>query len=302
MTQPWIEDARRLLIDRHHARSGWGYSPESAAYVEPTALAAMALLALGLDQSSTAAARSAARWLAKIQQPDGSLGISAELDVPRWGTAWAILLWRAAGGWQAECDAAAQWLLKTVGKKLPRQPVALLGHDPSISGWPWVEGTHSWLEPTVLSVLALRCLGRDHNDRVRDGLRLIRDRALNAGGWNYGNKSSFGHELRPEPAPTGLAILALTGTGEGEALIERGCRYLQESLPRIRAPRSLAWGLLGLTAVGRRPEVADAWLEESFLHAVRGTIRSDETALLLLAAESRSLELLGIAAHEEAAS
>ena len=38
---------------------------------------------------------------------------------------------------------------------------------------------------------------------------MIIDRALPHGGWNYGNKVVFGHELRPQPGPTGMALLAL---------------------------------------------------------------------------------------------
>ena len=36
-----------------------------------------------------------------------------------------------------------------------------LGHDSTLIGWPWVEGTHSWIEPTAWAVLALKSVGTE---------------------------------------------------------------------------------------------------------------------------------------------
>src|SRR5262249_12865366 len=139
-----------------------------------------------------------------------------------------------------------------------------IGHDTTIVGWPWVSGTHSWVEPTAAAILALRKEGHGAHPRVRDGLRLLRDRAIVTGGWNYGNSSAFGHDLRPQPGPTGLALLALAGIERRNGLVERALGYLQASLPATRAPQSLCWGVLGLRAWGCCPATADDWLREAF--------------------------------------
>ena len=106
-----------------------------------------------------------------------------------------------------------RWLLDQGGVAIPNlaAPERTVGHDTAIVGWPWVADTHSWLEPTAVAILALRREGKVDHPRVREGLRLIRDRAIPTGGWNYGNNIAFGRDLRPQPAPTGIALLALAG-------------------------------------------------------------------------------------------
>jgi hypothetical protein len=169
----------------------------------------------------------------------------------------------------------------------------IVGHDTSLIGWSWVADTHSWLEPTAVTVLAMRRDGKADHPRVRAGLRLIRDRALAAGGWNYGNSRLFGRNLRPQPAPTGLALLSLAGVDSRTEIVERAIRYLQGALPETRATQSLCWGVLGLRAWGCRPEAADGWLEEACEQALRRNGLASRSSHLLLAVGDRSLELLG---------
>ena len=87
------------------------------------------------------------------------------------------------------------------------------GHTPGSSRRPW----RCW--PCVAR-------GWATHPRVVEGYRLIRDRAIVTGGWNYGNKSAFGHPLRPQPAPTGLALLALAGRDERTPIVDGAIRYL----------------------------------------------------------------------------
>ena len=75
-------------------------------------------------------------------------------------------------------------------------------------------------------------LGLADHPRVKAGIKLILDRALDAGGWNYGNKSVFGTELRPQPGPTGLALLALAAGGDRSAAVARGAGLPARTLPR----------------------------------------------------------------------
>ena len=202
---------------------------------------------------------------------------------------YALLLWQALGSHEGHRRRAVAWILAQEGRRIPKSddPDHIVGHDTTLAGWPWVAGTHSWLEPTVLALLALRRAGRAADPRVVEGYRLVRDRAIETGGWNYGNKSAFGHALRPQPAPTGLALLALAHRDGRTEIVARAIRYLHETLPGVRASASLGWGLLGLRAWQRTPEAAPAWLAEAYHRATGRPDAAPEAgdALLLAAGD-----------------
>ena len=274
--------------------SAWGYARGLSPCVEPTALATMALLADpdGAGDQAIAAAGTAADWLAGIQRQDGSLGVSAALAQPGWGTSYGLLAWAALGGFDAQRAKAAAWLIHQEGLAIPREegPRSVHGHDTTLVGWPWVGGTHSWVEPTALAILALRRQGLSGHARAREGLRVLRDRAIVTGGWNCGNKATYGRVLRPQPATTGIALLALAGSDPRGEIVERALAYLRGTLPGVRAAESLAWGLLGLRAWDERIDGFKTQLEEAFRRVVGRPDAAPRLALLLLAAGERSLE------------
>ena len=59
--------------------------------------------------------------------------------------------------------------------------------------------------------------------------------------------------------------------------------YLTQELPRIRAPLSLAWGLIGLASWGALPREAENWLTECAHPNTPQKPGPCEDALLLLA-------------------
>ena len=264
------------------------------AYVEPTVVAGLALLAAGASGTVEPAVSEAADWLVSIQRTDGALGLCTGLPDPCWATPHAVLLWAGLGGYQSQRALATAWLLSVSGETiLLDEAVAVdIGHDTTIPGWGWVQGTPSWIEPTAWALLALRREGWSDHPRVGDGIRMICDRAIPSGGWNFGNRAVFGSILPPQPDLTALALLALVGSACDERLIERGCRFLASTLPGIRSPRSLAWGLLALDAWQRKPREGETWLAESFAYVARNRPTPLDLAQLLLAANPRSLELL----------
>jgi hypothetical protein len=300
MTEDWKGSAQRELLRLRCGAAGWGYRIGTRPAAEPTALACLGLLG-SLDGSQSdhpairAAVRQTAERLAGLQRPDGSLGISADHPKPGWATPYGILVWKVLALDEPRCVRAAAWLLRHKGKPIPREddPDRIVGHDTTLIGWPWVDGTHSWLEPTALAILALGTEGFDDHPRVREGLNLIRDRAIPDGGWNYGNKSAFGRPLRPQPGPTGLALLALAAGTSRSEVVDRAIRYLEATLPGVRAAGSLGWGLLGLRAWGREPSDAAGWLAESHAQAVGRPDAAPRLAHLLLASGRNSLELFG---------
>jgi hypothetical protein len=295
MTEDWARSARHELLRLQDPKGGWGYRSGSPACVEPSALAALALAA-GAEptEAEQQAVRATADWLAAVQSGDGSLGVSAAQRTPGWTTPYALLLWTVTRSHQPAQRNAAAWLLRQKGRALPRSadPEHIVGHDTTLIGWPWVADTHSWLEPTALAVLALRASGAADHPRVREGLKLIADRAISFGGWNYGNKAAFGADLRPQPAPTGLALLALAGAAARTEVVARGLAYLGTILPETRAPASLGWGVLGLRAWGTAPAEVSQWLDAAYRHASGRPDSAKRLALLLLAAGAHALEVL----------
>jgi hypothetical protein len=301
MTQDWTVDARRRLLDLRRGPGAWGYRACSAPAVEPSSLAGLAMLATS-DESADegpAAARASAGWLASIRRPDGSLGVTVDLDEPGWPTPFAMLLWSALGGFEAERSAATGWLVRLKGQTATQSKDDPMGHDASIVGWPWVAGTHSWVEPSAIALLALAREGKADHPRVLEGVRLLLDRAIPSSGWNLGNPVVFGTPLRPLPGPSGLALLALARLDRRSKVVEFAIAYLRSALAETLAPTSLGWGLLGLRAWGAEPPEGSKWLASAFEKASTRDPRPAELALLLLAAGPRSLEVLGISARTD---
>ncbi len=98
------------------------------------------------------------------------------------------------------------------------------------------------------------------------GLSLIVNRAIPGGGWNYGNNVVFGRALRPQPGPTGIALLALAACGLRELApcSPPALDYLRQTLPSTHAAASVGWGVLGLKAHDACPPEAASWLEEAY--------------------------------------
>jgi len=232
--------------------------------------------------------------MAAIQRAEGALPVSQSLATPGWATPYALLLWSGLPGHEAARRRACTWLLSLNGKTVPRTKVSdeLIGHDSSGVGWPWVDGTYSWLEPTALAVLSLCREWLAGHPRVGAGIALIRNRSLEKGGWNYGNKTVFGHDLRPQPGPTGVALLALAARGDRSAAVTRAVEYLRLTLPDLGSAVSLGWGVLGLRAHAACPVDADAWLAACYQRCAGRADATMGLALLLLAASDEAIRLI----------
>ncbi len=275
----------------------WGYRTDRGPSAETTALACLGLWTSRSDPSSPARGESIERgadWLESLQNTDGSLGISPTLPTPCWSTPYAILVWNILKVHDRARKRAVAWLLAHRGSPVAVEAAYLgsvVGHDPNLIGWPWIEGTHSWLEPTAMAILALERESLGDHPRVIEGIGVILNRALAQGGWNYGNTSVFGRQLRPQPGPTGLALLALAAHASKNRprSVDPAIAYLVRTLPEVRAPISLAWGVLGLRAWNASPPAAEEWLSESYaLYSGRRDVTTG-LSLLLLASGYHSL-------------
>lgn len=285
----WTNEA----LERLAASDVAGYHARSESASEPTALAALALLAHGRD----AAARRTLDWLHDVQAEDGSVGIDALQQQPGWPTGWAVQAWQAAAQGSARTDRDAPavergvaWLLQIAGASIPRG--AGLGHDTTLIGWPWVDGTHSWLEPTAINLLALKHAGQGDHPRAREATRLLADRLLEHGGCNYGNTVVFGQELRPHLQPTGVCLLALAGERDTDRRVGLSIDFLRRELSASIGTSSLCFGLMGLHAWGAAPAEAPQWLAAVAERTLKRDASSYRLALLALAALGNQCPLI----------
>jgi hypothetical protein len=132
--------------------------------------------------------------------------------------------------------------------------------------------------------MALRATGYGQHDRVREAIRMILDRQLPHGGWNYGNTLIFGRELHPMPENTGAALTGLAGVVDQER-VARSISYLQGEVDRLRTPISLGWGLLGLAAWDLWPPNGTALVERCLANQTRyGDYDTSALCLLFLGA------------------
>jgi hypothetical protein len=224
------------------------------------------------------------RRLMQEQSNDGRVSIDQEHPDSYWPTALAIIAWHNSLLSMNAKQRAVQFLLEAGGVHSPRRSNDPSGHDTSIRGWPWVSGTHSWIEPTALAVIALKNAGHGQHGRTREAVRMIANRQLPHGGWNYGNTVVFGRELHPMPESTGAALLGLAGEAE-RTTVARSLDYLHGEIDRLYTPISLGWGLLGLAAWNLWPSNGMALVERCLNSQSRyGPYDTSSLCLVLLGA------------------
>ena len=284
MSRPnWTSTILKRLMEDVNLDDGWAYRPGLASCAESTALVCLAIGGrLAFDQQRHAGLR----WLAARQRADGSVPSGSDASSPAWTTGLAVLAWILANeGNEAshnpQAAKAIRWLMEARGLPIALSP-DFFAHDTTLIGWSWVEGTHSWVEPTAYAVMAMRAAAQGAHPRSREGIRLLLDRTIPGGGWNYGNSKVLGNTLRPFPETTGLVLCALAGEPR-DARIDESIVYLNQVLPRIRTPLSLGWGLMGLSAWDERPIGAEQWLDECAARCVKRPHTTMEDAILLLA-------------------
>jgi len=262
---------------------GFSLTPGGAYRPDATCWAILALLAD--PESSDLLARARDR-LAMDQLSDGRVGISADHPEVIWPTSLAIFAWQQSEAHRLNQQRAADFLLGSSSLHKPREKDSPSADDSSIRGWTWIDGTYPWVEPTALAMMALEVAGYGDHDRVREGARLILNRQLPQGGWNYGNTVVYDQTLRPMPVSTGIALNALKGHCQMET-IRQSLAYMKVRVGGLQTPRSLGWGLLGLGAWQARPENGPALIDVCLKNQDRyGVYDTVSLSLLLVAAAS----------------
>ena len=274
-----VSSLQDKLLLRSIPEGGFRDRPNGVYRTDATAWAAIVLDVLGPLELY----RRTAQRLAKDQLSDGRVPIASLHPAVWWPTALSAIAWAGVDEFRVEKDRALQFILEVSGTtpaKIAGDPV---GHDTTLRGWSWVEGTHSWIEPTALSMLALAAAGVTDHPRIQEGVRLLLNRQLPHGGWNYGNTTIFGRELHPMPESSGAALAALAGR-VSQTEVTRSLSYLEGEVPHLRTPLSLGWGLLGLAAWDRWPSGAESLVHDCMAAQSRyGDYDTSTLCILLMA-------------------
>jgi hypothetical protein len=253
-------------------RAGCSYSFDLEPFCEPTLFSLLALYTAGASRDETGPLLA---WLLPVRNGDGSIGLSPEHRTQgTWLTAQFAVVLHYYGA-SAPLEQAVNWLLRTRSAAVAQDPN--VAQDNSLIGWPWVRGTFGWAEPTAWALIALNLQGLAEHPRAVEGRKLLLDRQIPAGGWNYGNREVRGRELLPFGDTTALALIALCGHVPEEA-ISASLEFLKRTAETVESPYDLAWAVIGLEIYG-----IDASRAKDRLATVIDSIPSDEANCIHLA-------------------
>jgi hypothetical protein len=261
---------------------GLPYAPGMPSFAEPTLL--MILAFASVDELPSA--QPLVDWALRSRTEDGSIGLNRQFPREgRWNTSLLAIALHHLGS-MAERDAAIDFMLKFRSIPIPLSPENAI--DTRLIGWPWVPETIGWVEPTSWALMALRLAGMTQHPRAVEGLRLLADRCMEPGGWNYGNKVVFNNSLIPFWDSTAIALLALD-PGDGD-LVDRSLDLLERSLPEIRSLYSSALACICLARFGRKTDAlrgriremlsAGAGTDENLAHSALGFIALGHSRVL----------------------
>ncbi len=292
---------RRDMISRLPSDAIVGYHADEPVAAEPTAISA--LMAIGYDMPVIA--KAACERLMHAQLSGGEVSVYLDDQGPYWPTSLAVIAWhqyaqRFADDFAASCvearDRGIDHLLGCGGEVIPRNKI--IGHNSELQGWPWVLGTHSWLEPTALALMALRHTGHQSHARAIEAAELLLDRQLTTGGANYGNTFVLGQLLRAHVLPSAMSVVALHQTIPAPHRLTATIRYLQEELNRPLAATSLAWTIHALVSASWDSSAGSLEYEWPIAEAIARLQRVDPNPhrhhLLMLAILGRESPLLAM--------
>jgi len=223
-----------ILRRSQNPDGGWSYYTGKQSWLEPTFYGALAL-------HGDPAADRAWSLIKSWQQPDGSWPPTAGAAISGWGAALCLTLAHIRGEIDGTFLRGLAYLLKTAGteSEIWRRALAKFGLvDPGrnlkLKGWPWKQGTSSWVEPTAHTLIALKKAytllpAPELTERIHSGQALLLDVRCKDGGWNYGSAWTLGEDQRSYPETTALALLGLQGRPEAASSIDLTKGWLSET-------------------------------------------------------------------------
>jgi hypothetical protein len=175
----------------------------------------------------------------------------------------AVVIHRALAAHRADArrhgrvaDALLSGILAAKGSRFPRSEQQRQNNQ--LVGWPWNDGTFSWVEPTSWCLLALKKASAPParagaTSRIAEAERVLADRCCLTGGWNYGNSNVLGKELLPYVPNTALALLALQDRG-GLPEVVRSLAWLAGNWQRERSALALSLTLIAVQVHRRQAD------------------------------------------------
>ncbi len=265
-----MESAAAYLLNGQNPDGGWGYTTGNDSFVEPTALA---ILALQDIPQVAAACQAGAAWLVDNQNPDGGWGIHRQDQQSGWQTAWAVQALAFFPDSAAARQKGIDWLIRFEPFQITDAAQLEIGQkvatiDFSLRGWPWLPGEASWIEPTALAIwtLSREAAAEENRARLEEAVRYILDRRCAGGGWNVGNPVMFDASLPPRAQPTAWTLLALRRFAP-QVILAEDLRAMQADMEADGGAMARAWCLLALRALdaaddGQRASLIDLQSEE----------------------------------------
>lgn len=244
-----IKEITGSIIKNTLPKGGFANHKNGSYRPDATSWAVIAFSSLNINDSSIDSAR---KKLEQTQMPDGRVPLQINQPQTCWPTSLAIMAWHNEKKFEGNQNKAVHFMQNFSGLHWEKNDDSVTGHDTKIKGWPWIENTHSWVEPTSIAIIALEIAGKKSHPRIEEAKRMLLDRQLNSGGWNYGNTTVFDRQLRPMPESTGMALSALHKKVERKT-VQKSLNYLKNNIKNLKTPFSLGWGLLGLGTWGISP-------------------------------------------------
>jgi len=244
---------------------GCPYYKGNSSSAEPTILAALALFASGVPAER---AKPLLSWALTLQNMDGSVSVNpGHRGQGLWLTAQAAIVFYHYE-LKENLKRALDFLFSLRSVTVANDP--RLKQDNTLAGWPWVPGTFGWVEPTAWSLIALHLSGQAGHPRAVEGRKLLLDRRIPSGGWNYGNPNLDDKELLPFWDTTGLALTALCGQADIDRL-RPSLDLVEKRQDKIESLCGLAWAVISLQAYGR-----DAGRLRTRLRNVMGSLADED--------------------------
>lgn len=251
----------KKICSRFLTEGGFANLPGENFRIDASAWAILALKAAGLEKDKIVSCSREA--IERNQFEDGRFVYDKEFPDSYWPTGLALLALMNDERFSSVVAMGFKYLTKSesVVFRKNKEKKVIKDHDSSIVGWPWTDNTYAWVVPTSYALIAFKKYNWITDKRIKNAIKLILDRQIPSGGWNYGDNFAFDTELYPFIDTTGLALTALKGSCE-QNQIEKSINYLKKYIAVIHTPISLSWGILGLSAWGQRPLEADHLIME----------------------------------------